>query len=74
MTMGWNDHVDFIEMECLDCGAEDTWEIWNDTARARYGGANKALGDFLGHDMEKNDSRCPHCGSTNGERVEKGSA
>lgn len=65
--MGWNDHVDFIEMECQDCGEVETWEIWNDTAKARYSGE---LGTFLNHDVNKS-GRCPHCGSTNGTPVEE---
>jgi hypothetical protein len=65
--LGWNDHVEFVEMQCLDCGEIDTWEIWNAVARQRYGGANRHLGSVLGHDMEKADSRCPHCGSTRGK-------
>jgi ribosomal protein S27E len=67
--MGWNDHVDFVETECQDCGAVATWEFWNEVARARYGGANKRLGEMLGHDMDTTDGKCPSCGSTNGEPV-----
>lgn len=67
--MGWNDHVDFIEMECAQCGQVDTWEFWSDVAKARYGGQNKPLGDFLGRDENKS-GRCPHCGSTDGKSVE----
>jgi Zn finger protein HypA/HybF involved in hydrogenase expression len=67
--MGWNDHVEFWETECQDCGEVDTWEYWNEVAMARYGGANKHLGNFLGHDDNK-ANRCPHCGSTKGVIVE----
>jgi len=68
--MGWNDHVDFHETECLECGAVDTWEHWDETALARYGGENAHLGEFLGHSDQKHN-RCPHCGSTRGAAVEE---
>jgi ribosomal protein S27AE len=61
--MGWNDHVDFVQTECMDCGEIDVWEHWNEVALARYGGS---LGIELGHDVRRNN-RCPHCGSENGE-------
>ena len=64
--MGWNDHVEFIETYCEDCGETDTWEYWNEVAIARYSGS---LGKTLGHDVE-NNKRCPYCGSTNGSIVE----
>ena len=64
--MGWNDHVGFQEMECLDCGRIDTWEFWDDVAKERY---SDGLDEFLGHDHRKSD-RCPHCGSTNGQAVD----
>jgi hypothetical protein len=28
--MGWNDHVEFLETECLDCGATAEWEYWDE--------------------------------------------
>lgn len=65
--MGWNDHVEIVEMTCLDCGKIADWEMWDEIAKARYGGD---LGRKLGHDMEKNDGRCPHCGSQNGRETE----
>ena len=65
--MGWNDHVEFIEMRCLNCGNEETWEIWDDTAKQRYGGD---LGLMLGRDIA-NDRRCPNCGSRHGEPIEE---
>ena len=68
--MGWNDHVSFEETECLDCGAVGTWEYWNDTAKARYGGENKNLGHYLGHD-DSNSDRCPYCGSTKGRIIDE---
>lgn len=61
--MGWNDHVDFVQMECLECGEIDTWECWDSIAKARYGGP---LGEKLGHDVN-NSGRCPYCGSTKGK-------
>lgn len=61
--MGWNDHVDFREMQCLKCGIISTWEFWDDVAKARYGGG---LDKKLGHDVNKSDC-CPECGSTEGE-------
>jgi hypothetical protein len=64
--MGWNDHVVSVETECLDCGAVDVWECWDEVAKARYGGD---LGRKLGHDIGNSD-RCPHCGSTRGKQVD----
>lgn len=63
--MGWNDHVEFIDMQCLECGEVGIWECWNEVAKARYGGE---LGRKLGHDASKSD-RCPDCGSTRGKAV-----
>lgn len=57
--MGWNDHVEFVEMQCEECGEVSTWEVWDATARSRYSGE---LGRRLGLDVS-NDNRCPHCGS-----------
>jgi hypothetical protein len=64
--MGWNDHVEIVEMQCLDCGEVDTWECWDDVAKARYGGE---LGMKLGHDINA-AGRCPACGSIRGAPVE----
>jgi hypothetical protein len=64
--MGWNDHVEFHETECLSCGEVDTWEYWDDTAKVRYSGS---LREMLGHDAS-NSGRCPHCGSTKGEIID----
>lgn len=66
MNMGWNDHVDMVQMECLDCGAIDTWEMWSSTAIERYGGD---LGKKLGHDVN-NHNCCPYCGSSRGKAVD----
>jgi hypothetical protein len=38
--MGWNDHVEFADFECLDCGQVATWEFWDETALRRYTGAS----------------------------------
>jgi hypothetical protein len=65
--MGWNDHVDFVEMECLDCGQIDVWECWDEVAKVRYGGE---LGKMLNHDIANSD-RCPHCGSTRARLAEE---
>jgi hypothetical protein len=65
--MGWNDHVDFYETECLSCGEVDTWEYWDGVAKVRYSGE---LGEMLGHDV-RNSGRCPHCGATEGAIVEE---
>lgn len=65
--MGWNDHVEFIAMECLDCGAVDDWEFWDDTGRHRYSGA---MGALVNVDVSRH-GKCPHCGSTKGEPVEE---
>src|SRR5215470_8662283 len=64
--MGWNDHVEFAETECLACGEVSRWEYWSDVALARYGGENAHLGEFLGHDYRKSGT-CPHCGSSEGQ-------
>ncbi len=64
--MGWNDHVEFIETECLDCGEIDTWEYWDDVAKQRYVGA---IGEMIGRDVNKS-GHCPHCGSPKGELVD----
>lgn len=63
--MGWNDHVESIEIECLDCGEVGIWEYWDDVAKARYGGE---LGRKLGHNINNSD-RCPNCGSIKGKQV-----
>ena len=65
--MGWNDHVDFIETECLTCGEVSEWEYWDAVGRQRYVGA---IGEFLGVDAEKS-GKCPHCGSTDGQVIER---
>ena len=42
--MGWNDHVEFIETECLDCGVTDTWEYWDAVGKVeRRAGLNIAV-------------------------------
>lgn len=61
--MGWNDHVDFVETECLECGAIDDWEYWSETGKARYVGA---IGEMVGQDATRS-GKCPHCGSTRGK-------
>jgi hypothetical protein len=58
--MGWNDHVDFCETECLQCGVTSEWEYWDEVGRERYVGA---IGEFLGVDATRS-GKCPHCGST----------
>jgi len=67
--VGWNDHVEFMETECQDCGEVDIWEYWDEVAKVRYGGENRHLGEMLGHD-DNNSGRCPHCGSTKGTIVD----
>jgi Zn finger protein HypA/HybF involved in hydrogenase expression len=64
--MGWNDHVDYAETECLDCGVTDTWQYWDVVGKSRYVGA---IGEMVGQDATKSD-QCPHCGSTRGRIVE----
>ena len=60
---GWNDHVEFIELECLSCGQIDTWEFWDKVGVARYSGN---IGRLLGvHATAK--PKCPHCGSMKGK-------
>jgi hypothetical protein len=63
--MGWNDHVNFVEMYCESCGVTAEWEIWNEVALARYSGK---LGEMLGIDAERS-GKCPHCGSDDGTEV-----
>lgn len=63
--MGWNDHVSYIEMECLKCGAISDWEFWSDVGQQRYVGR---IGELVGQDASKS-GRCPDCGSTRGRRV-----
>ena len=65
--MGWNDHVEFAKMKCLNCKKIDIWECWDELAKVRYGGQ---LGRKLGHDIKYSD-RCPHCGSTRGKQIDE---
>lgn len=64
--MGWNDHVEYLETYCEDCGVEDSWPYWSEIGKARYTGA---LGEFLHVDPTKS-GKCPHCGSTNGNIID----
>jgi Zn finger protein HypA/HybF involved in hydrogenase expression len=61
--MGWNDHVEYLEMECQDCGVTDAWTYWDDVGKARYVGR---IGEIVGQDASK-PPHCPRCGSTNGK-------
>jgi hypothetical protein len=61
--MGWNDHVEHHETECLDCGEVDTWEYWADAGRERYVGP---VGEVFGVDAERS-GKCPHFGSIRGQ-------
>ena len=63
--MGWNDHVEFLETECLDCGAVSNWEYWDDVGRSRYVGE---IGKMLNVDATRH-AKCPDCGSTNGKVI-----
>ena len=63
--MGWNDHVEYIETECLKCGEIDDWEHWDEVGKQRYVGA---VGELVNQDATKSD-RCPHCGSTRGRVI-----
>jgi hypothetical protein len=63
--MGANDHVCYEETECLNCGAVDDWEYWDEVGKQRYTGA---LGAMLGRHPE-NSGKCPECGSTCGRIV-----
>ena len=65
--MGWNDHVEYLETECLDCGQVDDWEYWDEVGKQRYVGG---VGALLGQDATKSN-KCPHCGSTKGRIVEE---
>ncbi len=65
--MGWNDHVQVIETECLDCGQIDDWEYWDEVGRERYIGS---VGALVGQDATKSH-KCPHCGSTNGKVIDE---
>jgi hypothetical protein len=64
--MGWNDHVEFIETECLTCGITDTWEYWSDVGKARYVGE---IAKMLNVDPGRS-GKCPHCGSVKGREVD----
>jgi hypothetical protein len=66
LTMGWNDHVEQVETECLDCGEVDAWWMWDEVGKQRYVGK---VGEMLGVDATKGN-RCPHCGSTRGAVIE----
>ena len=63
--MGWNDHVEFVEMECLRCGREDTWEFWDSVGIARYSGD---IGQMLNVHTDRHN-KCPHCGGSEGREV-----
>jgi len=65
--MGWNDHVDYVETECHECGATDQWEYWDAVGQHRYVGR---IGALVGKDATKH-GKCPHCGSTRGTTVEE---
>jgi hypothetical protein len=65
--MGWNDHVEFIETRCLDCGEVDDWEYWDEIGRLRYVGR---IGEMLNVNATRS-GKCPHCGSTRGEIEEQ---
>jgi Zn finger protein HypA/HybF involved in hydrogenase expression len=64
--MGWNDHVESLETECLTCGAVDDWDYWDAVGQQRYVGA---IGELVGQDASKS-GKCPHCGSASGRIVE----
>jgi len=64
--MGWNDHVEYFEVECQDCWRVDTWECWDDVGKARYVGE---IAKMVNVDTTKSD-RCPHCGSTHGRLID----
>jgi hypothetical protein len=46
--MGWNDHVEFCETECLECGEISTWQYWDSVSSERL----------------NVNGKCPNCGST----------
>ena len=64
--MGWNDHVEYFEVECQDCYFVGTWQFWDDVGIARYTGP---VGELVNVDVSKN-GRCPHCNSTAGRYVD----
>ena len=61
--MGWNDHVEYRETQCLKCGVVDDWEYWDVVGRQRYVGA---IGEMVGQDATKS-GKCPHCGASEGD-------
>ena len=63
--MDWNDHVEFVETECLDCGVIDTWQHWDAVGKVRYIGQ---IGQLLNVDASRS-GQCPHCGSVRGRQV-----
>lgn len=64
--MGWNDHVEYLETECQQCGAVEEWTYWDEVGKIRYVGA---IGKMVGQDASQ-PPHCPHCGATKGVRVE----
>ena len=60
--MGWNDHVDFVEVECRECGEINAWTFWDEVGKQRYVGA---VGQLIGQDATI-PPHCPACGSTDG--------
>jgi hypothetical protein len=65
--MGWNDHVESHETECLSCGEVSDWEYWDRVGQQRYVGR---IGEILGVDADRS-GKCPNCGSTNGRIVDE---
>ena len=65
--MGWNDHVEFIEVRCKQCGTISDWEFWDEIGRERYVGK---IGQMLGVDATRS-GKCPQCGSSEGEQIEE---
>jgi Zn finger protein HypA/HybF involved in hydrogenase expression len=66
-VMGWNDHVEYYETECLDCGEIQAWPYWDEEGKARYVGA---VGALVNQDATKS-GKCPSCGSSNGQMVDE---
>jgi ribosomal protein S27AE len=65
--MGWNDHVDYVETECLRCGVIQPWEYWSEVGQQRYVGK---IGEMVGVDATKHNT-CPKCGWKKGRMVEE---
>jgi len=66
LITGWKDDVEYLLIECEECGLIEDWTYWDEVGKARYIGD---VGKLVGQDASK-PPHCPHCGSTKGHIVE----